>query len=109
DFPEPEEEYRRRLWDKCLGPLMPRADDLDLDFLAGAFKLSGGNIRNIAITGAYAAAEENRAVSMTDLIRATHREYRKLGRLTVAAEFGSYYPLLTRGPEPIEAEASVAR
>ena len=69
-------------------------DDIDLDFLARAFRLSGGNIRNIAVAGAYLAASEGRPVGMADLIRATEREYRKLGRLCVPAEFGPYYPLI---------------
>ena len=30
---------------------------------------------------------------MADLIRGVHREYRKLGRMVVAAEFGDYFPL----------------
>jgi len=96
DFPEPEEEYRRRLWERSLGTTMPRDPNLDLDFLARAFKLSGGAIRNIAVAAAYAAAEEQRAMSMADLIRATQREYLKMGLLTVESEFGQYYGLLSR-------------
>ncbi len=94
DFPEPEEEYRRRLWERSLGTTMPRDPNLDLDFLARAFKLSGGAIRNIAVAAAYAAAEEQRAMSMADLIRATQREYLKMGLLTVESEFGPYYHFL---------------
>jgi hypothetical protein len=74
---------------------VPRADDLDLDFCARAFELSGGNIRSIAITAAYLAADSGQPVSMADLIRAIQREYRKLGRLVVASEFGEYYQLIT--------------
>ncbi|TMF56860.1 MAG: ATP-binding protein [Chloroflexi bacterium] len=94
DFPEPEEEYRRQLWDRSLGTTMPRADDLDLAFLAQSFKLAGGGIRNIVVAAAYAAAERGRPLSMADLIRATQREYLKMGRLCVESEFGPYYPLL---------------
>jgi len=94
DFPDPEEEYRRRLWERSLGTTMPRDANLDLDFLARAFKLSGGAIRNIVVAAAYAAAEDQRAMSMADLIRATHREYLKMGLLTVESEFGPYYQLL---------------
>jgi SpoVK/Ycf46/Vps4 family AAA+-type ATPase len=79
DFPEPEAEDRMRLWVLSLGTTAPREPDLDLDFLAGAFKLSGGNIRNIAVTAAYTAA--------------TQREYRKLGRMVVESEFGAYFGL----------------
>ena len=94
DFPEPEEEYRRRLWERSLGTTVPRDADLDLDFLARAFKLSGGAIRNIVVAAAYASAEEQRAMSMADLIRATQREYLKMGLLTVESEFGPYYHFL---------------
>src|SRR3989454_2893577 len=94
DFPEPEAEYRRRLWERSLGSTMPRAADLDLDFLAESFKLSGGAIRNIAVAAAYAAAEANRPLDMGDLVRATQREYMKLGRMVVESEFGPYYRFL---------------
>jgi hypothetical protein len=90
DFPMPDEQHRRLLWDHCLGPLVPRADDLDLDFCARAFELSGGNIRNVALAAAYVAAENERPVQMSDLIHGTRREYHKLGRLLVEAEFGPY-------------------
>jgi hypothetical protein len=94
DFPEPEEEYRRRLWERSLGTTMPRDANLDLDFLARAFKLSGGAIRNVVVAAAYVAADRQRAMSMADLIRATQREYLKMGLLTVESEFGPYYDLL---------------
>ena len=96
DFPEPEAEYRRRLWERSLGSTMPRAADLDLDFLADSFKLSGGAIRNIAVAAAYAAAEATHPLDMGDLVRATQREYMKLGRMVVESEFGPYYGFLTQ-------------
>ena len=73
---------------------VPREGGIDLEFLAHRFKVSGGNIRNICVTAAYLAAADGRTVSMADLIRATEREYRKLGRLTVEAEFGKYFSLV---------------
>jgi winged helix domain-containing protein/ATPase family protein associated with various cellular activities (AAA) len=94
DFPEPEEEYRLQLWQRSMGTAMPRSDDLDLPFLAQSFKLAGGGIRNIVVAAAYAAAEQGRPLSMADLIRATQREYLKMGRLCVESEFGPYYHLI---------------
>ncbi len=94
DFPSPDEQLRRALWDRCLSAGVPRGDDLDLDFCARSFELSGGNIRSIAVTAAYAAAESGRPVAMLDLIRAIQQEYRKLGRLVVPGEFGRYFALL---------------
>ncbi|MGQ0519557.1 MAG: ATP-binding protein [Actinomycetota bacterium] len=90
DFPLPEEPERLRLWEHCLGPLVPRAPDLDLAFMARSFSLSGGNIRNVTVAAAFSAASRREEVTMADLVRATQREYRKLGRLCVEAEFGPW-------------------
>ncbi|MEU3959632.1 ATP-binding protein [Streptomyces buecherae] len=94
DFPMPDAEQRRVLWERCLGPLLPRAEGLDLDFCAESFELAGGNIRSVAVTAAYLAAESDGPVRMEDLIHAVQREYQKLGRLTLASEFGEYVGLL---------------
>jgi len=91
DFPMPDEEYRLELWERHLGSKVPRDEGVDLEFCANAFELSGGNIRNITLAAAYFAAMEDRPVLMTDLIRGTQREYRKLGRLLGESEFGPYY------------------
>lgn len=91
DFPMPDEAQRRRLWARHLPSSLPVSDDLDLDFLARAFRVSGGSIRNIVTTAAYTAAEADRPVAMADLIRGTEREYRKLGHLNTEAEFGPYF------------------
>jgi hypothetical protein len=94
DFPMPEQEDRLRIWRTNLPAGLPLAPDLDLDFLARAFKLSGGNIRNVAVGAAYRAAEADRPISMLDLVRETEREYRKLGRLVVESEFGAHFRAL---------------
>jgi hypothetical protein len=91
DFPMPEEDDRRRLWNLNLRMGVPLADDLDLAFMAARFKISGGSIRNIVLSAAFAAAAEEHAVRMIDLIRATEGEYRKLGHLLVESEFGPYH------------------
>jgi hypothetical protein len=80
DFPDPDEEHRRRLWVRLLGEA-PLDADVEFDFLAAAFPLTGGNIRNIAVTASYLAAADGTAVTMGCLIRGVQIEYRKLGRL----------------------------
>ncbi|WP_413104807.1 ATP-binding protein [Streptomyces sp. Inha503] len=95
DFPLPDANHRRLLWDRSLGTVLPRSTDLDLDFCAESFELAGGNIRSVAVTAAYLAAESGSPVTMPDLIHAVQREYQKLGRLTLASEFGPYTRLLT--------------
>jgi hypothetical protein len=93
DFPAPTPELRRALWDRCLAPPLPLADDLDLDFLAESFEMAGGNIRSASTTAAYLAAAGGAPVSMEQVISAVEQEYRKLGRLVLEREFGHYYPL----------------
>ena len=94
DFPTPDADLRRALWDKCLGPYLPRGEDLDLDFCARAFEFSGGAIRSVVVTAAYLAADKAGPVGMAELITAVQREYRKLGRLLLEREFGPYYGLV---------------
>lgn len=94
DFPVPDDAARRLLWDRCLGRVVPRADDLDLDFCAKAFELAGGAIRSAAVTAAYLAAADSGVVEMRHLVTAVHREHRKLGRLTQPSEFGPYWELV---------------
>jgi len=90
DFPVPGEGERLRLWRHALGPGAPLGPDVDLPFCASSFRLTGGSIRAIAVSAAFLAAAAQRPVSMSDLIRATRREYRKLGRLCTASEFGPH-------------------
>jgi SpoVK/Ycf46/Vps4 family AAA+-type ATPase len=94
DFPMPEEVERLAIWRLHLPERVPVAPDVDLPFMAARFRLSGGHIRNICLTAAYLAAERDRTVTMADIVRGAEREYAKLGRLTVEAEFGPYLPLV---------------
>jgi hypothetical protein len=94
DFPTPDEPSRRLLWERHLPGHLLLDDEVDLEFLARAFDLPGGNIRNISVAAAFLAAAEDRLITMVDLIRATAREYRKLGRLCVEAEFGPYFTIV---------------
>ncbi|GHF57185.1 ATPase [Kitasatospora xanthocidica] len=90
EFPLPDEAQRRVLWDRCLGPRLPRGDDLDLDFCARRFELTGGSIRACAVSAAYLAAGTGTALGMAQLVAAVVGEYRKLGRLVLESEFGPW-------------------
>jgi SpoVK/Ycf46/Vps4 family AAA+-type ATPase len=58
DFPFPEDDDRRRIWQLPLLDQAPVGDDVDLDFLATRFKLCDGAIRNCWLAAAFIAAEE---------------------------------------------------
>ncbi len=90
DFPMPEEPYRLRIWQSTIPPQLPLSPDIDLPFLARQFKISGGNIRNIVLAAAFLAAQEGGPMGMRHLIRATRREFQKLGRMVTEAEFGDH-------------------
>ncbi|HEY7023480.1 MAG TPA: ATP-binding protein [Candidatus Limnocylindrales bacterium] len=98
DFPAPDRDARLALWRMHLPAHLPQADELDLEFLADRFSLSGGNIRNICLTAAFLAADDGEPVTMKHLIQGTGREYRKLGRLTLESEFGRYHALVPERP-----------
>ncbi|WP_052669607.1 ATP-binding protein [Nitriliruptor alkaliphilus] len=86
DFPSPDEPQRLALWRARFPVELPRAEDVDLELLAARFKLSGSEIQNIVVSAAYRAAEDSSPVSMDDLVRATIREHRKIGRHLAASD-----------------------
>lgn len=88
-FPAPDAASRRLIWEKIWPERTPRADDLDLDFLAREYRLTGGNIKNIAMTACFYAAEAGTPVTMYHVLRATRREFAQLGKpITVPAPEG---------------------
>jgi SpoVK/Ycf46/Vps4 family AAA+-type ATPase len=97
DFPFPEAEDRRRIWDRVLPEQAPRADDVDLDFLAEKFKLSGGAIRNCSLAAAFQAADADGPIGMRHLVRAVAQEYGKQGRLTLEADFERFHDVIKVG------------
>jgi hypothetical protein len=94
DFPFPEPEDRRRIWELVLPEEAPREDDLDLDFLATQFKLSGGAIRNCSLGAAFQAADQGSSIGMRHLVRAVAQEYGKQGRLTLESDFERFHELI---------------
>jgi SpoVK/Ycf46/Vps4 family AAA+-type ATPase len=93
-FPQPEEADRLRIWQTIWPPATPCAPDLDFAFMARQFKLSGGNIKNIALAAAFLAAGNGQVVSTSHLIWATRRELQKMGKTAVPLDFGPYGHLL---------------
>jgi AAA+ superfamily predicted ATPase len=94
DFPFPEADDRKKIWRLVLPHAAPVSDDIDLDFLATQFKLSGGAIRNCSLAAAFRAADENGEISMGHLVRSVAQEYGKQGRLTLEADFERFHELI---------------
>ncbi|WP_331234146.1 AAA family ATPase [Natronorarus salvus] len=88
EFPKPDEEARREIWELIFPEETP-TEELDLEFLAG-FKLSGGDIKSSALTAAFLAAEAGEPVRMTYVVRGLQRELKKMGTLYDLETFGGY-------------------
>jgi hypothetical protein len=84
-FPFPNEDERLTIWKSIWPQETPLATSVDFNFLARRFKLSGGNIKNVALAAAFLAAEEGEPVSTMHLLRAIDREYQKMGK-TISVE-----------------------
>jgi SpoVK/Ycf46/Vps4 family AAA+-type ATPase len=94
EFPFPNAAQRRLLWERSIPAKAPVEDDIDLEFLAERFELSGGAIRNATLAAAVIAADGQGRIGMEHLVRAVALEYAKLGRLTVEADFGPFHELV---------------
>jgi SpoVK/Ycf46/Vps4 family AAA+-type ATPase len=91
DFPFPDAAQRKTIWQKVF-PSAAALDGLDFGVLS-RLEIPGGNIRNIAVNAAFLAAGEGCSISMPHVMRAAHREYTKVDRLIMDAEFGPYATL----------------
>ena len=91
EFPLPDEVSRLSIWKNHIPDEAPIDTDVDLQFLASQFNLSGGNIRNIVTSAAFFAVAESKSIGMRHFIKAMKSEYQKLGRLIKADDFGQYH------------------
>ncbi len=94
EFPIPEEADRLRIWQSIFPREMPVGKEVDLSFMARQFKITGGNIKNIAVSAAFLAAQDGRMLKMENLIHATKREYQKIGKLCTQIDFAQYFDLV---------------
>jgi hypothetical protein len=80
EFPFPNEEYRRKIWEGVFPAEAPLAEDVKFDLLAREVRLAGGNIKNMAVAAAFYAATDGDKIRMKHLVQAAHREHQKLAR-----------------------------
>ena len=89
EFPMPGPSERTRIWQRHLAADHV-AEDVQLAQLGATFPLSGGDIRNAAITAVLLAASERTAISMHHLVIGIWRELRKTGRMVSPDDFGAW-------------------
>lgn len=93
EFPFPDDKHREEIWNQIFPEETPVEYGIDFRFLA-RFKITGGNIRNIALNAAFLAAGDSHVITMEHIIRAVKREFQKMGKLCTQGEFGKYHTLV---------------
>lgn len=87
-FPFPDATQRAEIWRRIFPRNTPTKN---LDFVKlGKLNVAGGNIRNIALNGAFLAADRSEPVQMKHLLRAAQTEYSKLEKSLTEAEVGGW-------------------
>jgi hypothetical protein len=85
-FPFPDEASRGRIWAGIWPRETPLSADVDAEWLAARYMLSGGNIRNVALAAAYLAAKDADVVRMSHVLHAVRSEFQKMGKTLDARE-----------------------
>lgn len=83
-FPAPDFDQRLAIWQRIF-PTQTPTENLNYRKLA-KLNVTGGLIRNIALTAAFLAADSNKPVAMAHVLQATQSEYSKLERPVPAME-----------------------
>lgn len=93
EFPRPDEAARAAIWSGVFPEATP-VHELDVEFLS-RLELTGGSIKNAALTAAFVAAEAGEDVRMPHVVRAVRRELQKSGTLVAPETFADYEDDLT--------------
>ena len=78
----PDEEERLLLWQNVFPEATPLSKDVNFELYARVDGMTGSSIKAAAVTAAYFAASEDRAVTNADIIEAIDAEYRKAGNMS---------------------------
>jgi ATPase family associated with various cellular activities (AAA) len=81
EFPFPEADDRRRIWQTLFPPAAPLAADVDLARLAKELPVTGANIRNIVLNAAFLAAADGGSIGRSHILRGARQEFEKIGKL----------------------------
>lgn len=93
EFPAPDRESREALWRNAIPAAAPCAE-IDYTFLAGQFKLTGGEIRNLALSAAFLARQAGTPIGMEHIVNCLARHGTKQGKLPSPGEFREYFGLV---------------
>ena len=89
EFSLPDVSLRKELWETSFSKEIP-TKDVDFDYLAKQFELSGGAIKNIVLNASFLAASQNKPVGMIEILRSVRNENVKNGKVMLGKDFGVY-------------------
>ena len=91
NFPLPDCGDRKKLWQSVIPAKLPLGDDMDLDFLAARFEMSGSQIKNSITNAAFLAAQSGAGkIIMKHVLQAVRMELAKSGKKLTREDMGEY-------------------
>jgi predicted nucleic acid-binding protein len=81
NFPFPEPEDRLKLWRVILPAEAHVSGEIDYEYLANKYEMSGGYIRNAVLRAAFLAADDKSPITMRHMMRAANLEYASMGKV----------------------------
>lgn len=88
NFVFPGEEVRYQLWTTIIPEKVKYEEEIDFEFFARNFELSGSNIKEILTNAAYIAAAKHRGLANEDVVEAVKLNFAKYGKILVSEDFG---------------------
>nr|WP_052741184.1 ATP-binding protein [Mycobacterium sp. UM_NZ2] len=89
-FPTPDLTLRTRIW-RLAFPRSAPVGDIDVEFLAERFEVTGAAVVAAARHAALLAADSGQRIAMRHVVIALARELQKEGRIPTEAELGEWY------------------
>ena len=92
-FTFPDARARREIW-RGIFPADTPLGEVDFEYLANQFEITGGSIKNIALVASFMAARNGEAVDMGHIVKAVKYEMAKQGKIMLREDYGEYGYLL---------------
>lgn len=87
-FRFPDARTRLKLWKTLIPEEVPREEELNFEYLAETFEMSGSSIKEALTGAAYLAAAEGSALANRHLVEAVKVNFAKYGKILTDEDFG---------------------
>lgn len=89
-FPFPQVQQRYELWKSFITDKVPLEQEIDFQYLAEQFEITGGSIKNAMLTALFLAASQKQKCSMIHILKGVKQELQKQGKVLLPCDFGKY-------------------